>query len=386
MKNEERKTQKQGSLRRRRWRAMTGNRRSCACETIKPSRNRRGRTHLVGTPMQVGDRILPQVSSALGIADILGDLRVRWGWGRMQYAIPPGLYALGQPDRNSPVLVSANYKMSFDCLRKALKGLHAWILVLDTHGINVWCAAGKGTFGTEELVKRIRQEHLADVVDHRTVIVPQLGASGVAGHTVRTQSGFRVQFGPIRAQDLPLYFAQAGEASLAMRQVRFGLRERLALVPVELVGAAPWTFLAGVVLFLLDLVIAPNIGFLAHLRNALWGFIPYLGAIVIGTVLVPILLPWIPGRAFALKGWFLGLVWVAIDLMVIAPGSSWKQILFLSLILPPISAFLALSFTGSSTFTSLSGVRKEMRLAIPVIFLSVTLSLLFLVITYFVSW
>jgi hypothetical protein len=336
--------------------------------------------------MQVGDRILPQVSSALGIADILGDLRVRWGWGRMQYAIPPGLYALGQPDRNSPVLVSANYKMSFDCLRKALKGLHAWILVLDTHGINVWCAAGKGTFGTEELVKRIRQEHLADVVDHRTVIVPQLGASGVAGHTVRTQSGFRVQFGPIRAQDLPLYFAQAGEASLAMRQVRFGLRERLALVPVELVGAAPWTFLAGVVLFLLDLVIAPNVGFLAHLRNALWGFIPYLGAIVIGTVLVPILLPWIPGRAFALKGWFLGLVWVAIDLMVIAPGSSWKQILFLSLILPPISAFLALSFTGSSTFTSLSGVRKEMRLAIPVILLSVTLSLLFLVITYFVSW
>ncbi|MCX5973421.1 MAG: acetyl-CoA synthase subunit gamma, partial [Coprothermobacterota bacterium] len=235
-------------------------------------------------------------------------------------------------------------------------------------------------------VKRIRREHLADVVDHRTVIVPQLGASGVAGHTVRTQSGFRVQFGPIRARDLPLYFALAGEASLAMRQVRFGLKERLALVPVELVGVAPWIFLAGVVLFLLDLVVAPNVGFLAHLHNSWWGFIPYLGAIVIGTVLVSILLPWIPGRAFALKGWFLGLVWVAIYLMAIAPGSSWKQILFLSLILPPISAFLALSFTGSSTFTSLSGVRKEMRIAIPIILLSVTLSLLFLVITNFVSW
>jgi hypothetical protein len=195
-----------------------------------------------------------------------------------------------------------------------------------------------------------------------------------------------VQFGPIRAQDLPLYFAQGGKASPTMRQVRFGLKERLALVPVELVGAASWIFLAGLVLFLLDLVVAPNVGFLAHLRNGLWGFIPYLGAIVIGTVFVPILLPWIPGRVFALKGWLLGLVWVAVDLTVIAPGSSWKQILFLSLILPPISAFLALNFTGSSTFTSLSGVRKEMRLAIPAILLSVTLSLLFLVISYFVSW
>jgi hypothetical protein len=223
------------------------------------------------------------------------------------------------------------------------------------------------------------------MVDHRTVIVPQLGASGVAGHTVRTRCGFRVQFGPIRAKDLPRYLAQEGEASPAMRQVRFGLRERLALVPVELVGAAPWTLLAWVVLFLLDLIVAPSAGFSAHLRNSLWGWIPYLGAIVIGTVFVPILLPWIPGRAFALKGWLLGLVWVAVYLIGFAPGSSWQQILFLALILPPISASLALSFTGSSTFTSLSGVRKEMRLAVPAILTSVGLGLIFLVVSFFVS-
>jgi hypothetical protein len=352
---------------------------------IQPSRIRPGWTHPVGIPIQIGGRVLPQVSGALGMADILGSLRVRWGWGRMHYAIPPGLYALGQPNRNAPVLVSANYKMSFDCLRNALRGLDAWILVLDTHGINVWCAAGKGTFGTEELVKRIRRERLADVVDHRTVIVPQLGASGVAGQLVRAQSGFRVQFGPIRAQDLPHYLAQVGKASLAMRQVRFGLKDRLALVPVELAGVAPWAFLAWVVLFLLDLVIAPDVGFLAHLINSLWGWIPYLGAIVIGTVFVPILLPWMPGRAFAPKGWLLGLVWVAAYLIGFAPGSSWQQILFLALILPPISAFLALSFTGSSTFTSLSGVRKEMRFAVPAILTSVALGLLFLLISFFVS-
>lgn len=49
----------------------------------------------------------------------------------MHYAVEPGIYALNRPTEQSPVLVTANYKMSFDCLRKALPGQDAWILVLD---------------------------------------------------------------------------------------------------------------------------------------------------------------------------------------------------------------------------------------------------------------
>ena len=78
-----------------------------------------------------------------------------WAIGRSRYAVAPGLYALGAPDPWSPVFVTANYKLSFDRLRTAAPGLNAWILVLDTRGINVWCAAGKGTFGTDEVVRRI---------------------------------------------------------------------------------------------------------------------------------------------------------------------------------------------------------------------------------------
>lgn len=69
----------------------------------------------------------------------------------MGYTIDPGLYALGNPDESSPVLVTANYKLTFDRLRQSLPKLDAWVLVLDTKGINVWCAAGKGTFGTGEV-------------------------------------------------------------------------------------------------------------------------------------------------------------------------------------------------------------------------------------------
>ena len=92
----------------------------------------------------------------------------------------PGLYALGAPAPDSPVFVSANYTLSFDALRSALRGIDGYLLVLDTKGINVWCAAGKGTFGTDELVARIEATRLAEVVRHRRLILPQLGAPGVA--------------------------------------------------------------------------------------------------------------------------------------------------------------------------------------------------------------
>jgi hypothetical protein len=100
--------------------------------------------------METPEGRVPQVSSFWTQADYLGTFKARWGIGRRHYMVDPGLYALGRPDEKSPVLVTANYKMSFDRLRRALPGRNAWILVLDTKGINVWCAAGKGTFGTAE--------------------------------------------------------------------------------------------------------------------------------------------------------------------------------------------------------------------------------------------
>ena len=126
--------------------------------------------HFVEDYIQTPIGLVPQVSSSLKQSDRLGSFKARWGIGRMHYIVEPGLYALGQPDERSPVLVSANYKMSFDRLREALPGRSMWILVLDTKGINVWCAAGKGTFGTMELVSRIESSGLTQVVDRKSVV------------------------------------------------------------------------------------------------------------------------------------------------------------------------------------------------------------------------
>lgn len=329
---------------------------------------------------------VPQVSDHLTLCDLLGSWRARWSVSRMRYNVPPGLYALGSPDAGSPVLVSANYKMSFDSLRRELSGQNLWILVLDTKGINVWCAAGKGTFGTEELVNRIAQTKLPDVVKHRTLILPQLSATGVAAHEVQRLSGFKVVYGPVRASDIPSFLESGLKATAEMREVRFGLPDRLVLTPIELVGTIkPMLALIGI-LFLVNLAAASSAPFVRLLSRTLIDLVPYVGAVLVGAVAVPILLPYVPGRAFAWKGWLLGLLWTAAYVWLISPATGWGRALAYFLILPSITSFLAMNFTGASTYTSLSGVIREMKIAVPTMKLSVGLGLLLMLIRLFVRF
>ncbi len=315
---------------------------------------------------------IPVVPGRLTRADTIGSWKVRWGIHRMDYRVEPGLYALGDPDQDSPVLVSANYKMSFDRLRQSLNNINAWILVLDTGGINVWCAAGKGTFGTVELVRRIARTGLDRVVKHRALILPQLGATGVAFHEVRQRSGFRVVYGPTRAEDIPAFLQAGGRATPAMRRVRFSLMDRLVLTPIEVrtILFKPVVWIASVLL-----LIASWSGF----WPLTWADVfPYIGGILIGAVAVPVLLPWIPGRAFALKGWLLGVLWTALNILVLGtlqqPDGVWLSLAQL-LIIPSLCAYLGLNFTGASTYTSMSGVVKETRIALPLIKVSGALGL-----------
>lgn len=309
---------------------------------------------------------IPLISTQLKLTDMFDSWKARWGYGRMNLKINAGLYAVGNPDPDSPVLVSANYKLSFDRLRRELTGLNVWIIVLDTKGINVWCAAGKGTFGTDELVRRILQVKLAEVVAHRTLIVPQLGAPGIAAHLVFKLAGFKVVYGPVRAVDIPDFLKRSLKATSAMRQVRFGFFDRLVLTPMELVGIVKPALSLIAVLFVINLINNNSAPFYQLISKTISNFIPFLGAILTGAVLVPILLPYIPGRALAWKGWLSGALWAGLYLGLVFPTTSnWLQAIIYFLFLPPIASYLAMNFTGATTYTSLSGVVKEMKIALP---------------------
>ncbi len=299
-----------------------------------------------------------KTNGVLTNADRIDHLLARLGYRRMEHRVAAGLYALGTPNADSPVLVTSNYTLSFDALRSALSGRDAYILVLDTRGVNVWCAAGEGTFGTEELVGRIAAVGLAARTRTRSLILPQLGAPGVSADEVKRRSGFAVEYGPVRASDVGEYL-RTRSATPAMRRVRFGIGDRLAVAMVDVVKSLPLTALVAVALY-----------FIAGATTA-WAVV---AAALAGVLLFPLLLPWLPSRAFTIKGLLLGVV-VMLPFAFISWTYGLGSPFWMRLIgamtfvfaLPPLTAFLALMFTGSTTFTSRTQVRREIFAYIPLL-------------------
>lgn len=310
---------------------------------------------------------IPRARTSLTLRDRAGSWKVRWAIARERFIIRPGLYAVGNPDKDSHVFVSANYKMSFDRLREALPGINAWILVIDTKGINVWCAAGKGTFCTAEIAAQTEATKLKEIVEHRRLILPQLAAAGVSGHKVAAETGFRVTFGPVRASDIPAFLSEDLQATEEMRTVRFPLFDRLILTPVEVVISFKYIFLLGAFA-----VLVSGLGRSGYSAERAISSAPLLLLLISagwigGSFLGPLLLPYLPGRSFSVKGAVAGLIALGIVILSGAHQSLPTAVLpAFSLIVVATASFLTMNFTGCSTYTSPSGVSKEMRVAVPV--------------------
>lgn len=328
--------------------------------------------HYVDRFIETEAGLVPVVPAHLSMKDLSSTFFVRCGINRYAYKVAPGIYAVGNPDKNSEVLVTANFKLTFDHLRKELSNIDVWILVLDTKGINVWCAAGEGNFSTAELVSRVKSCELYKIVNHKRLIVPQLGATGVSAKSVKKQSGFKVIYGPIRATDIPAFFENNKKADPAMRQVTFTMYERFILTPVEVQIILKPTLIIALILFILS---GFGPGFFSF--SGLWqrGLIAILAlgtGIFSGAIITPVLLPFVPFRQFALKGIVTGSILMLIVLLLLgiagaldfAPGLSGLTALFLCSV--SISSFLAMNFTGTTPFTSPTGVELEMKRFIPV--------------------
>ncbi len=316
---------------------------------------------------------IKRIKTTLMRKDTLQDCHARIKIKRNNFRINTGLYAVGNPDKDSPVLVTANYKLTFDKLRKELEGIDLWIMVIDTKGINVWCAAGKGTFGTEEIIYRIKETKLDGLVSHRRLILPQLGAPGVSAHIVTKHTGFKIVYGPVRAEDIPEFLSTECKATEKMRRVEFSLFDRLVLTPIEVLIALRYFMIVPIIFFIINWVTHGELGMEEILKITLLNIMPYLGAFLIGGFLVPIMLPIIPFRSFSLKGLILGVIWSLITIhfnSVFLFSSQLKVSLGNALILTSIITMLGLNFTGATTYTSFSGVKKETLWTVPMVTLA----------------
>lgn len=305
------------------------------------------------------------------------NIGILFGWKRDNYMIKPGIYAIGNPKPSSPVIVSCNYKYTFDSVRKELKGVDCWLLILNTFGVNVWCAAGKGTFGTQELIRRISAVKLDKITNHKALILPQLGATGVNSHEVRKATGYRIIFGPVEAKDLKDFINNRFKATEEMRRVSFNFQDRLKLTPLEFIQSMKYYFVALIILVITNLITLRSFD-LAFTRS-IYQSIPFMIGIAIAAIAFPLLLPVLPFRSFSLNGVLLGILF-AIPIMLfkdvffISENLLWI-ISYMSLLIT-MMANITLSFTGSTTYTSFSGVLKETLWTIPISIVVVVLSII----------
>lgn len=312
--------------------------------------------------------IVSKVDSKWKIGDYLGSIRTMLGIRRNSYSIAPGLYKLGNPDKNSMVIVTANYKYTFDIVRRDLKEQSVWILVLDTKGVNVWCAAGKGTFGSDELINRIKTVRLDSLVSHHKLIVPQLGAPGIDPQKIKIETGFSVTYGPVDSSDLNFFLKNSLKATEEMRTKRFLLSERARVSTTHYFQALLPGLGIAFVFGILDLALEQfslDHFFSIMLINILFVF----AATTIASIIAGILLPILPGRAFSIKGAFLGILFAIISFYLLRNISAGTNIYLIGKIGVLICwiTYNVLNITGSTTFTSLPGVQKEMTISVPII-------------------
>lgn len=185
-------------------------------------------------------------SALAAVCDALRDTLLRM----LPRRASTGLRAIGRPAPDAPVLVTGNYALTVRRLRRALAGRDVWLLVADSRGINVWCAAGGGHFTHHDVIAAVRAARLSERVGSRELVLPQLCATGVERRRIEEATGFRVRWGPAQADDLGSFLDRGRRVVARERSVRFPLHERLemALVwgwPAVLLAAGAGAWLAG---------------------------------------------------------------------------------------------------------------------------------------------
>lgn len=271
-----------------------------------------------------------------------------------------GLVRIGKPDRGSPVLLTGNFRLTLERVKRALEGIDAYLLVANSRGINVWCAAAGGHLTNHDVISVLKTSGIENLVDHRQIVLPQLAATGVEGRVIERRTGWEVIWGPVRAADIPAFLNGGLEKTTLMRSVDFPWLQRLEMA---ISWAFPMSVLALLVFPFWSEAVLPLVGLVWGLSLAIFlGFPLYqrrLGAADKSTGFVFF--------DFGERGIAL-LLWVLFMLGLAAATALWGEFSWPMILRWGISSFVVLLILSidlmGSTPVYKSGLHEERRLRI----------------------
>jgi SAM-dependent methyltransferase len=241
-----------------------------------------------------------------GIHGFLGRMRCVLTGQVDHVSVEPGIYPLGNPTSDSPILVSCNYLLTYIILRKKWEHMNTWLLCVDSRGINVWCAARGPDFGNMQILEAIRATNITKLPSNRKMILPQLAAGGVELPKLTRPSQkfpFEVSYGPVWAKDVPKYLeSYPKHKPVLMNDAKFDLIHRMRA------GVTHSMFLYRKIFFL-RLVIAGVFMLLFGLDAKLWVLRDYILGILVINMGIALLFPISNfSRSFIYKGLFFGMI------------------------------------------------------------------------------
>lgn len=261
------------------------------------------------------------------------------------FSVKPGLYYIGQRDEKAPIIVTANNYLTVFLLARRIGKRNVRLLIIDTRGINVWCAAGKGQFSSGEIIDKATYFELLNGKNNETFILPKFSFAGVNLAELR-KNGIHPIIGPLYAKDVPSFLDQETYENQVDDIVKFGLKSRA------------FTALPTAVQFFYY--------FLGIYVISLGTLTPAIIWIATGLAFIyPLLFPMLPGKFFAVKGIFMALSISIFDLLV--TNLNLVNQLSLIIFLFATSIFIALSYTGNSAVSNYTSVRKETARFLPVV-------------------
>ncbi|MFX1379555.1 MAG: methyltransferase domain-containing protein [Promethearchaeota archaeon] len=272
--------------------------------------------------------------------------------------IEPGIYKSGNPDEKSPIIVTANYEFTYIKVMRDLKGRDAWVLCVDSNGINVWCAARGNDFGNKQLLEVIDATDIRNITKKKTLLLPQLSAGGVAIPQLPKNSEefpFRIRYGPIWSKQIPQFLDEnPAKKPDRMKLAKFTLYHRIRA------GVTHLSFLFRKI-FILPLIALVLLFSILTWFNKLWWIGELSLWIIIANLIIAILFPISKfTRRFIFKGIFFGII-----NMVLLGGLSFLIHYNIYYILWQlgfyfwITFFSTMSFSGYSMATSPREIQEE---------------------------
>jgi acetyl-CoA decarbonylase/synthase complex subunit gamma len=120
--------------------------------------------------------------------------------------VTEGIYEIGEPDENSPVMVTTNFALTYFIVCGEIEGskVPSWLLIMDTEGLSVLTAWSAGKFAGDDVGMFVKKCGIMDKVKHTELVIPGYAAA-IAGDAEEELPGWTITVGPREASHIPAF-------------------------------------------------------------------------------------------------------------------------------------------------------------------------------------